>query len=436
MDDQTHEPARQPGEDDAAMSRRDSPARSDRPSRDDAAERSRGDAAEKSRGDAADKSRGDAADKSRGDAADKSRGDAADKSRGDAADKSRGEGDSKPSHPWRRRLLVIGGAVFAVLLVGGGVLYWLHARNFVSTDDAFVDANTTQMAPQVAGRVTELAITDNQHVTAGQLLLRIDPRDYQAKLDQAKAQQANARAGLEQARAQVTMQQANVDQAEANVRVNEADLVQARQDYERYHKIDPHAVTRQQVDTATANFHASEAKLDASRQAVGGARAQLEAARAQVLAAEAQVQQADANVAAAALQLSYCTINAPVAGTIASRKVDVGNYVNPGQALFAIVQDGRWVTANFKETQLAHLRPGQPADLSVDAVPSVTFHGRVDSFQSGTGSAFSVLPAENATGNYVKVVQRLPVKIVFDDDRMKDFRLAPGMSVVPSIRIR
>ncbi|MBN8906124.1 MAG: HlyD family secretion protein, partial [Rhodospirillales bacterium] len=175
---------------------------------------------------------------------------------------------------------------------------------------------------------------------------------------------------------------------------------------------------------------------DAARQAVGGARAQLAAAGAQVLAAEAQVQQADANAAAASLQLSYCTILAPVSGTIASRKVDVGNYVNPGQALFAIVQDDRWVTANFKETQLAHMRPGQDVELSIDAVPSVTFHGRVDSFQPGTGSAFSVLPAENATGNYVKVVQRLPVKIVFDDDRLKDHRLAPGMSVVPSIRIR
>ena len=141
------------------------------------------------------------------------------------------------------------------------------------------------------------------------------------------------------------------------------------------------------------------------------------------------------HMAAAELQLSYCTITAPVAGRIAHRNVDVGNYVNPGQAMFAIVQDDQWVTANFKETQLADIRPGQRVDIDIDAIPSVTFRGRVDSFQPGTGSEFSVLPAENATGNYVKIVQRLPVKIVFDDARVNNFRIAPGMSVVPYVRI-
>jgi len=136
---------------------------------------------------------------------------------------------------------------------------------------------------------------------------------------------------------------------------------------------------------------------------------------------------------AAALELSYCTIVAPVTGRIAHRNVDVGNYVSPGQAMFAIVQDNVWVTANFKEIQLSRLKPGQPVSVSVDAVPGVTFRGKVDSFQSGTGSAFSVLPAENATGNWVKVVQRLPVKIVFDDARVQQHFLAPGMSVEPSV---
>jgi len=155
-----------------------------------------------------------------------------------------------------------------------------------------------------------------------------------------------------------------------------------------------------------------------------------------VVAAQTQVQQADANVAAAELQLSYCTIVAPVTGRIGHRTVDVGNYVNPGQALFAIVQDDMWVTANFKETQLASMHPGQPVDIDIDAIPSVTFHGRVDSLQPGTGSVFSVLPAENATGNYVKIVQRLPVKITFDDDPSGGYTLSPGMSVVPFVHIR
>jgi membrane fusion protein (multidrug efflux system) len=195
-------------------------------------------------------------------------------------------------------------------------------------------------------------------------------------------------------------------------------------------------VTRQQIEASTATFHAAEARLDANRQMVGGAQAQVHAAEAQVLAAAAALKQAAANTQAAELQVSYCTITAPVAGIVTHRTVDAGNYVNAGQPLFALVQDDRWITANFKETQLAGIRPGQAVDVKIDAVPSVTFRGRVDSFQAGTGTAFSTLPAENATGNYVKIVQRVPVKIVFDDTRIKDYPLAPGMSVTPRVRVR
>lgn len=337
---------------------------------------------------------------------------------------------------WKRILGFTAGAVVLAALIVGGTVYWLNARHYESTDDAFVDAYSTQIAPRVAGQVTKLLFADNQHVSAGQTLVLIDPRDYQAKLDQAKAQQASAEATVRQAQAQVVVQQANVDQASANVQVAQADLVQARQDYDRFQAINPHAVTRQQIDAATATFHAAQAKLEAARQTVDGARAQVSAAQAQVLAAQASLQQAAANTRAAELQLSYCTIVAPVAGIVTHRSVDAGNYVSAGQPLFALVQDDRWVTANFKETQLADIRPGQNVDLSIDAVPSVTFHGKVDSFQAGTGTVFSTLPAENATGNYVKIVQRLPVKIVFDDKRVKDYPLAPGMSVTPSVKVR
>jgi membrane fusion protein, multidrug efflux system len=336
-----------------------------------------------------------------------------------------------------KRTLGLGaGALLILAMIIGGFIYWLDARHFESTDDAFVDSYTTQMAPRVAGQVTKLLFADNEHVSAGQTLLLIDPSDYQARLDQAKAQQASAEATLTQARAQVAVQQANVDQVTANVRVAEADLLQAQQDYDRYQKIVSGAVSRQQIEAATATFHSAQAKLDASRQMVGGAQAQARAAQAQVLAAEASLQQAAANTHTAELQLSYCTIVAPVAGVVTHRTVSAGNYVNAGQALFALVQDDRWVTANFKETQLAQMHPGQDVDLAIDAVSSITFHGKVDSFQAGTGTAFSVLPAENATGNYVKIVQRLPVKIVFDDPRLKDHELMPGMSVVPSVRVR
>jgi membrane fusion protein (multidrug efflux system) len=328
------------------------------------------------------------------------------------------------------------GAVVLAGVVAGGTLYWLQARHFESTDDAQVDAYSTQVAPRVAGQVTKLLFADNQHVSAGQTLVLIDPRDFQARLDQAGAQEASAEASVEQAQAQVVVQQASLDQATANVRVAEADLLQAKQDYERFRTINPSAVTRQQVEATTATFHSAQAKLDASRQTVGGAQAQVHAAQAQVLAAQASYKQAAANRQAAALQLSYCTIAAPVTGLVTHRTVSAGNYVSAGQPLFALVQDDRWVTANFKETQLADIRPGQDVDLSIDAVPSLTFHGRVDSFQGGTGTVFSTLPAENATGNYVKIVQRVPVKIVFDDPRVKDYPLAPGMSVTPRVRVR
>lgn len=341
----------------------------------------------------------------------------------------------KPNR-WKRMLgFGIGGLVLIGLAVGG-TMHWLNARHFESTDDAMINAYSTQMAPRVAGQVTKLLFADNQHVPAGQALLLIDPRDYQAKLDQARAQQAGAEASLQQAQAQVVVQQSAVDQATANTRVQEADLLQARQDYERFQKINPNAVTRQQVDAATATFHSAQAKLDAGRQTVEGARAQVRAAQAQVLAAQASMKQAEAATQMAELQLSYCSIIAPAAGIVTHRTVEAGNYVTAGQPMFALVQDERWITANFKETQLAGIRPGQDVDVTIDAAPSVRFHGRVDSFQAGTGSAFSTLPAENATGNYVKIVQRLPVKIVFDDPKLKDHILAPGMSVVPSVRVR
>jgi membrane fusion protein, multidrug efflux system len=350
---------------------------------------------------------------------------------------SRAEQRSDDRGPrWRRLLGIVGALVVGLGVIVVGTIYWLHSRSFENTDDAFVDGYVTQMAPQVAGRVTGLKFVDNEHVTAGQVLLLIDPRDYQVKLDQVTAQRANAEAAVEQARAQLAVQRANLDQSRANVQVAESDLVQARQDYERFTSIDPHAVTRQQVDNATATFRSAQAKLDAAHQTVEGANAQVAAAAAQQRAAETQVRAADANVAAAELQLSYCTIVAPVTGRIGHRTVDVGNYVNPGQALFAIVQDDMWVTANFKETQLADIRPGQPVDISIDAIPSTKFRGRVDSFQPGSGTEFSVLPAENATGNFVKIVQRLPVKIVFDDDRLKNYRVSPGLSVEPSVRVR
>jgi membrane fusion protein (multidrug efflux system) len=354
----------------------------------------------------------------------------------DAA-QSRSSIEGSPNRGNGRRntaLLIVVLAVTA--MIGAGVLYWLKTRDIATTDDAFVDGHITQMAPQIAGRVLHILVDDNQHVSAGQVLLQIDLRDYQVKLDQARAQRANAQAGLAQALAQLELQLANLDQAQANVAMAEAELLQAQQDYDRYRSVNPQAVTRQQIDSATATLHSKTAHLEANRQLVRAGQAQIEAIRAQIAAAEAAIKQSDADVANAELQLSYTTITAPSAGRFTKRTVEVGNYVTPGTAMFALVQDQVWVTANFKETQLTRMRPGQRVEIDVDAYPDITFRGHVDSFQSGTGSAFSSLPAENATGNYVKVVQRVPVKIVFDDDRAANYSLVPGMSVEPFVRLK
>jgi membrane fusion protein (multidrug efflux system) len=342
----------------------------------------------------------------------------------------------RPTPRWKKRLYWIVGLAAVAALITGGVLYWLHARHFETTDDATIDAHMSQVSAQVSGRVVNLLIDDNEPVKAGQLLLELDPRDYQIRLDQAKAQRAQAAAQLEQARAGLLTQQASLDQAEANVRVAEAELWQAQADVARYRAMNPQAVSRQQVDQATASGKSAQARLDASKQAVAAARANIEAQKAQIDGAEANLALADVQIANAELQLSYTHVTAPRDGRIAKRTVEVGNFINPGQALLAVVGEDRWVSANFKETQLALMRPGQPVRVDIDACPGHSFAAKVDSFQPGSGAVFSSLPVENATGNFVKVVQRVPVKIVFTDPQFGDCHVSPGMSVGPRVTVR
>ncbi len=333
------------------------------------------------------------------------------------------------------------GAVFLTLalvlgaLAVAAVLYWLDARHYESTDDAFIDGHVSQVAPQIGGRVTAILVRDNQTVAAGDKLIQIDPRDLQVKLLQAQAQLAQTAAQLEQVRATLAVRQSDLGQAEANIRVADADLSQAQQDLARYKAINPRAITRQILDNANATTRSATAKRDANRQAAAGMRAQIDVTKAQIGAAEAALRVDEANVANAKLQLSYTTVVAPAPGRITRRTVELGNYVNPGQALLAVVQPGFWVTANFKETQLTDMHPGQHVRVHVDAFTKHDFAAHVDSLQTGTGAMFSALPVENATGNYVKVTQRLPVKILFDDD-VSGVALAPGMSVTPTVTVR
>ena len=304
----------------------------------------------------------------------------------------------------------IGVAIVVVGLVIGAIIWWLIERQYESTDDAFIDTHIVHIAPQIAGQVIRVAVNDNELVRQGQLLVQIDPSDPIAKLNQALAQ-------LAAAQTQVTQFQATEKGAEAQAQNASADLAR----YRLLQRIAASAVAQQQIDAANATAR--------------NATAQRDAARAQILNALAQIKLNQAQIASARLNLGYTRITAPVDGHVTQKSVALGNYVTPGQDLLAIVPLKLWVTANFKETQLAHMRVGQPVTVTVDACPDRDVRGHVDSIQRGAGQAFGILPPQNATGNFVKVVQRVPVKILLDRLPQKCI-LGPGMSVEPSVKVR
>jgi membrane fusion protein (multidrug efflux system) len=337
----------------------------------------------------------------------------------------------------RRPILLPLLAVAGLAAIGGGTLWWLDARQYESTDNAFIDVHMVRVASQVAGRVTLVPVDDNQAVAPGQLLVRIDPAPLRAKLDQATANQANAAGALAQARAQRAVVEANAHQARAQVGVAEANATNAMTQLKRSQSLVAKlAVSQQALDDATAAARRTAATLIAAEKGLEAAEAQFAVTASQIDTAEATLRSAAAQTEQARLDLSFTEVVASEAGTIARKNVSPGDYVQIGQNLMALVPLKVWVVANFKESQLSLMRVGQPVEISIDAYPDKTFHGHVDSFQRGSGPAFSLLPPENATGNYVKVVQRVPVKIVFDDQPDPGRPLGPGMSVVPSVKVR
>jgi membrane fusion protein, multidrug efflux system len=325
-------------------------------------------------------------------------------------------------------------AVAAVIAVG--VYYQLFIAPYESTDDAFIEGDATPIAPQVAGQVVRLLIRDNQDVNEGDLLLEIDPREYQAKVDQARASLAAARSSVEQAKALLNVDLAKVDQEKANVIATEAQAKFASADFQRYRSVGAFAVSKSQLDLSGTQARSSGAEVDVARNREAAAEAQAKLDQANIATAAAQVELNEAAVRQTELDLSYTRVTAPLSGFVTHRTVDNGAYVQPGQNMLAIMPREVWVVANFKENQLAHMRPGQPATLKIDAYRPTVFKGHVDSIQAGTGARFSLLPPENATGNYVKVVQRVPVKILLDDIPKGNYVFGAGMSVVPKVRIK
>ena len=339
-----------------------------------------------------------------------------------------------PERKNRRRHVFAGIAALAAGLATG-VYYLEFVLPYETTDDAFIAAHVTPVAPQVAGRVAQLFVKDNEPVKPGQVLLQIDPSDYQAKLDQQRANLAAAKSRLEQAKAQSIADQARVGQEKANVVAAEAQAKQAGADYKRYQAVGDLGVSASQLELAGTEARSAAAEVDAARNKELAAEAQATLDQASIQTAAAEVQRSDAAVRQAQLDLSYTQVKAPEAGCVTHRTVEAGAYVEPGQALLAIVPQHVWVVANFKETQLANMRPGQPVEVRVDAYPQFKFKGHVDSIQHGSGASFSLLPPENASGNYVKVVQRVPVKIVLDDAVDANHVLGPGMSVEPEVKV-
>jgi len=342
-----------------------------------------------------------------------------------------------PPQAGRHRRKILTGVVIGLVLLAAGIFYYLHFLvPFISTDDAFIDGYVTMISPRVPGQVSRLLVVDNQVVKEGDVLLEIDPRDYEARASQARADLAAARGQLDQSQAQVKVSEARVAQAQAAVTAAEAESQRATNDLQRYESVESRAVSQSAFDLAQAQARAAAANLQAARSQAKAAEADVALGEAGVESANAAVQQAEAKLQQAELNLSYTKIVAPRDGRVTARTVQLGNYVQPGQMLLTLVPQEMWVIANFKETQLTRLRPGQPVELRVDGYPNLRFKGRVDSLQAGTGARFSLLPPENAVGNYVKVVQRVPVKIVFAEPLPAGLDIAPGMSVVPKVKVK
>jgi membrane fusion protein (multidrug efflux system) len=416
--------------------------------------------------------------------------------------------------PRRKRTATLAGIGIAVVAAVAGGLYYLHIRDYQSTDNAFIQGDVIQVSPRVAGQVLQVYVRDNQHVNRGDPIAEIDARDYEARAAEVRARLTDTAARAEGAQSnllltstvtdavltqtgaaagaaqdQVQILQAGVTQAAAAIRAAEAALGQAEaqqsaaqaeasratEDAVRYRALyAKDEVSKQQLDRAETQARAAAASQEAASQATEAARAhlsqaqaaqmstqaalrqaekqvvqaqgrvseaksaprQMEVRHADVASLRAQVEQQRASVQQAELALSYTRIYAPDSGYITRKSVEPGDFVQPGQPLLALVSDRLWVVANFKETQLTLMRPGQPVTLKLDAFPQLRLRGHVESFQSGTGAAFSLLPAENATGNYVKVVQRVPVKIVLDEAPPAGYRIGPGMSVEPEVKVR
>jgi membrane fusion protein, multidrug efflux system len=339
-----------------------------------------------------------------------------------------------------RKQLALAGLALAITLggIGYGRYWWTVGRFIESTDDAYAGGNVTPVAPHVAGFVAQILVTDNQYVRAGQLLIRLDARDFQAALDHAQAisdQRQAALAGLE---AKHVLQESMIRQAEADLNSKAAHATFAAQDAVRYRDLAATTFgTRQNAERAWSADEEARAATKAAEAGLAAARQQLTVLDADIAQARGSVAQAKADLETARLNLGYTEICSPIDGYVGNRAAQVGAYVANGAYLLSVIPArGLWVDANFKEDQLADMRPGQPATVVADVLPGKVFEGHVESLAPGTGAVFSVIPPENATGNFTKIVQRVPVRIALDNSAASLGELRPGLSTTVSVDTR
>jgi membrane fusion protein (multidrug efflux system) len=362
---------------------------------------------------------------------------AEDKRKRDFADKQ--ERGRKAARPWVR----LGMVVVLIGLIGGGIWYYLSTKDLEDTDDAYTDGRAIVIAPHVNGYVVSLDVNDNQFVHKGDPLVHIDPRDYQAALDSAKAQMVTADGQLAAAQQGFAIAKvafpARLQEAQAQVKNAEAAVFKAQTDYTRQHDVSRAATTGQSIDYSTAALRSAQAQLEVAQAQLLVAmpvKPNIEQSGAQVKQLNGTLLSAQAAIEQAQLNLGWTVVRAPQDGWVTKRNVEQGNYVQQGQQIFSIVSPDVWITANFKENQLSRMRPGQHVDISVDAYPGLKLTGHVDSVQLGSGSKFTAFPPENATGNYVKIVQRVPVKIVIDSGLDPNIPLPLGISVEPTVTLK
>ncbi|WIW44832.1 HlyD family secretion protein [Bradyrhizobium sp. 62B] len=354
------------------------------------------------------------------------------------ADEQKAKTSLRPSRQAiKRAALVLAAALGVAAAATFGHYYFTTGRYLETTDDAYVKADSTIVAPKVSGYIGEVLVADNEPVKAGQLLARIDDRDFRAALDQARADVAAASAAVRNLNAQIELQEPVIQQQAALVEASEAALKFAREEQARYDGLmKSGSGTIQRAQQTDAALREKSAQLAGERSALIAANKRIEVLATERAKAAAQLDRARAVEQQAALNLSYTQITAPVAGTVGARSLRVGQFVQAGTQLMAVVPlDAVYVIANFKETQLTHVRNGQPVELTIDGFHDIRLRGRVDSLSPASGLEFALLPPDNATGNFTKIVQRVPVKIVLNDHDLKGL-LRPGMSAEPTINTK